>query len=266
MKRVRRNRRKSTSQPIKLPRISFKLPLRWFVVPPAAFGALFVAIVSVRAALSLPIEELRVEGAFQRITPLQVEDAVVSALRGGFLTADLDRLKHAIEALDWVETAELAREWPDTLAVTVTEQQAAARWGSSGLLNVRGNLFSNDHRYNLPELPVLSGPSGSEHEVAARYLEVRRRLSLAGLALAGLAMDERGAWTVELAGGQRVRLGRRDVEMRLDRFFAAVLPALGAQLERIRYVDLRYTNGFAVSWLDELELSRADSVIIVGSG
>lgn len=266
MKRARKNRRKSTPRPIKLPRIRFKLPLRWFVVPPAAVGALFVAVVSVRAALSLPIEQLRVEGAFQRITPLQIEDAVVSALKGGFLTADLDRLKGAIEALDWIDTAELTREWPDTLAVTVTEQQAAARWGNSGLLNVRGDLFSNDRRYRLPELPMLSGPSGSEHEVATRYLELRTRLSLAGLALAGLSMDERGAWTVELAGGQRVRLGRRDVDARLDRFFSAVLPALGNQLERIRYLDLRYTNGFAVSWLDELELSRVDPAIFGGTG
>jgi cell division protein FtsQ len=266
MKRARKNRRKSTPRQIKLPRIRLKLPLRWFVVPPAAFGALFVIIVSVRAALSLPIEELRVEGAFQRITPLQVEDAVVSALEGGFLTADLARLKRAIESLDWVDTAELTREWPNTLAVTFTEQQAAARWGSTGLLNVRGDLFSSDRRYSLPELPVLSGPSGSEHEVASRYLELRTRLSLAGLALAGLSMDDRGAWTVELAGGQRVRLGRRDVEARLDRFFSAVLPTLVNQLERLRYVDLRYTNGFAVSWLDELELSRVDSAIVGGSG
>jgi cell division protein FtsQ len=79
-------------------------------------------------------------------------------------------------------------------------------------------------------------------------------------------MDERGAWTVELAGGQRVRLGRRDVDARLDRFFSAVLPALGAQLDRIRYFDLRYTNGFAVSWLDELELSRVDPAIFGGTG
>jgi len=81
-----------------------------------------------------------------------------------------------------------------------------------------------------------------------------------------LAMDERGAWTVALAGGQQVRLGKRDIAARLDRFFLAVLPALRSELDRIRYVDMRYTNGFAVSWLDELELSRVESTVGVGSG
>lgn len=266
MKRSRRNRRKSAPKPIKLPKITFKLPLRWFVVPPAAVAGVFALFVSARAALSLPVERLEVEGVFQRVTPLQIEGAVADALEGGFLTVDLDALKREIEALDWVDTAELTRIWPDTLGVTVMEQQAAARWGDAGLLNVRGDLFSNDRRYSLPELPVLSGPPGSEHAVAARYLELRERLSSAGLALAGLAMDERGAWTVELAGGQRVRLGKRDVDSRLERFFAAVLPALGRELDRIRYVDMRYTNGFVVAWLDELELSRVAPRAVVGSG
>ena len=265
MKRSRRNRRKSVPKPIKLPKIKFKLPLRWFVVPPAAIAGMFALFVAVRAALSLPVERLEVEGVFQRVTPLQIEGAVADALEGGFLTVDLDALKRDIEALDWVDTAELTRIWPDTLGVTVMEQ-AAARWSDTGLLNVRGDLFSNDRRYSLPELPVLSGPPGSEHEVAARYLQLRERLSLAGLALAGLAMDERGAWTVELVGGQRVRLGKRDVESRLERFFSAVLPALGRELDRIRYVDMRYTNGFVVAWLDELELSHVEPRAVVGSG
>lgn len=266
MKRSKKNRRKTTPRPIKLPRIKFRLPLRWFVVPPAAAAASFALFLTVRAALSLPIERLQIEGVFQRVTPLQIEGTVVDALEGGFLSANLDHLKREIEALDWVDSAELTRIWPDTLGITVVEQHAAARWGDTGLLNVRGDLFSNDRRYSLPELPVLSGPAGSERVVAARYLELRHRLSLAGLTLAGLAMDERGAWTVELAGGQHVRLGKRDLDSRLDRFFAAVLPALGAELERIRYVDMRYTNGFAVSWLNELELSHVGSSTVIGSG
>ncbi len=116
MKRSRRNRRKSTPRPIKLPRVKFRLPLRWFVVPPAAIAALFALFVTARAALTLPVEQLHVEGVFQRVTPLQIEGAVVDALVGGFLTVDLDMLKREIEALDWVDAAELTRVWPDTLS------------------------------------------------------------------------------------------------------------------------------------------------------
>ena len=51
-----------------------------------------------------------------------------------------------------------------------------------------------------------------------------------------------------LEGGPELRLGRRDVGERLERSFAVVTPALAGELERVRYVDLRYTNGFAVGW------------------
>jgi cell division protein FtsQ len=103
----------------------------------------------------------------------------------------------------------------------------------------------------LPELPSLSGPPGSEHEVATRYLAVRGRLAEANLALESLSMDERGAWLVLLAGGQEIRLGRRDIDERLLRFFEVVAPALAAELPRVQYIDLRYSNGFAVGWREE---------------
>ena len=43
-------------------------------------------------------------------------------------------------------------------------------------------------------------------------------------------------------------LGRREIDERLYRFFDVVAPALANDLKRVAYVDLRYTNGFAVGW------------------
>jgi len=79
---------------------------------------------------------------------------------------------------------------------------------------------------------------------------VRGKLAEADLALESLAMDERGAWRLVLGGGQEIRLGRREIDERLYRFFDVVAPALIAVLPRVEYVDLRYTNGFAVGWRD----------------
>jgi cell division protein FtsQ len=155
-----------------------------------------------------------------------------------------------VQALDWVDRANVGRRWPDTLIVRVTEHQAAARWGESGLLNVRGELFAERSPHVFPELPSLAGPPGSERDVARRYLAVRGKLAEADLSLQTLSMDERGSWRLVLEGGQEIRLGRRDIDERLYRFFDVVAPALAAQLKGVEYVDLRYTNGFAVGWRD----------------
>jgi cell division protein FtsQ len=155
-----------------------------------------------------------------------------------------------VQELDWVDRVNVGRRWPDTLIVRVVEHQAAARWGENGLLNVRGELFTERSRHSFPELPSLAGPPGTEHDVARRYLAVRGKLAEAGLALESLELDARGAWRLVLGGGQEIRLGRRDIDERLYRFFDVVAPALAAELKQVEYVDLRYTNGFAVGWRD----------------
>ncbi|HET8697719.1 MAG TPA: cell division protein FtsQ/DivIB [Gammaproteobacteria bacterium] len=217
------------------------------------------AALGARALLDQPVRKLVVEGTFQRVTSLQVEEAVAPDLRRGFLSLNLPELRAHVRRLDWVDKVNVGRAWPDTLIVRVTEHRAAARWGDTGLLNVRGELFTDHARHAYPELPSLSGPPGSEQEVARRYLAARGRLAEADLALESLRMDERGAWTLVLGGGQEIRLGRRDIDERLERFFNVVAPTLTSELGRVDYVDLRYTNGFAVGWRQDVKQLTAEA-------
>ncbi len=91
---------------------------------------------------------------------------------------------------------------------------------------------------------------------------MRGKLAEADLSLQSLSMDERGSWRLVLDGGQEIRLGRRDIDERLYRFFDVVAPALAAQLKGVEYVDLRCTNGFAVGWRD----GPAEDLAAVGGG
>lgn len=224
--------------------------LRAAVTLALSAAALYALGKGAQITLDQPVHNLVVEGTFQRVTPIQVEAAVAEALDAGFMTVDLGALRERVQALDWVDRANVGRQWPDTLIVRVTEHQAAARWGETGLLNVRGELFTENAQHSFPELPRLAGPPGSERDVARRYLAVRGKLTEADLALESLELDERGSWRLMLGGGQEIRLGRRDIDERLYRFFDVVAPALVAELPRVEYVDLRYTNGFAVGWRD----------------
>jgi cell division protein FtsQ len=222
--------------------------LRAALLVPVVAGCLYGLYKGVELVLDQPVRNLVVEGTFQRVTAIQVEAAIAGGLGAGFLTTNLNALRERVEALDWVDRANVGRRWPDTLIVRVTEHQAAARWGETGLLNVRGELFTASSPHAFPELPSLAGPLGTERDVARRYLAVRGKLAEADLKLERLSMDERGAWRLVLGGGQEIRLGRRDIDERLHRFFAVVAPTLAPVLPRVDYVDLRYTNGFAVGW------------------
>lgn len=267
MRRLRGNRRKSP--PLRLPKMpALSLPRVNIdvgrVLGFAAALAMGLGIYALgRNLLELPVQTLAINGSFQRVTRLEIEAAVAPAVDGSFVSVDLDEVRRLVRTIDWVDSVSIERDWPGTIRISYTEHRAAARWGESGLLNTRGELFAEGAGPEYGELPKLAGPGGGHRRVAARYLEIRDRLTRAGLTLDMLSMDARGAFTIALVGGITVRIGRDDVDGRIDRFFAVAVPALAADLDRAEYVDMRYPSGFAVGWRSALpamaELARLDA-------
>ena len=241
----KRNRRQVRNEgPTLLERVDWRAA---GIVAGVAVGVGVIALLLV-LALDRPVQRVLVEGSFQRVSPPEIEAAVVEVARGGLASVDLDEVRGRIERIDWVDHAVVQRRWPDALRVVVVEQVAAARWNDTGLLNARGELFLRNARYVPPELPLLEGPDGSEGMVAQLYLDAQGRLLEAGVRLTGVRLDERGAWELELANGVKVRLGRLAVTDRLDRFIRLASPLVAKRAAEIGYVDMRYTNGFSVGW------------------
>jgi cell division protein FtsQ len=240
-----RNRRKPSVRRRQLPSINW----RALGITAAALAFLGVLAAGVSWALNQPIETVAVQGRFQRVAPMDVERVVKAQVHGaGLLSVDLASVRRAIHTLPWVEAVSVERHWPRGLDVLVIEQTAAARWGERGLLNTRGELFDTDERHVPPELAQLEGPPGKEGLVAQRYFAAEGRLLQAGLRLTAMRLDARGAWEFDLANGVTVRLGRRQVDERFEKFMNAALKLVTQRGEDISYVDMRYTNGFAVGW------------------
>jgi cell division protein FtsQ len=217
-------------------------------------GVLVIAVLGIAGTLGLGaldqnITQVSVTGRFQRVSAGEVEQAVKARVRDvGLVSVDLLAVQRAVEQLPWVDTATVERQWPRALNIRVVEQVAAARWGANGLLNTRGELFISEARHIPPELPRLSGPRGAEAEVARRYLAAQGQLLEAGMRLTAIRLDARGAWEFDLDNGITVRLGRRQVEERFQRFVQAGLGQIANHANDIHYIDMRYTNGFAIGW------------------
>jgi cell division protein FtsQ len=213
-----------------------------------AIAAVVTTYYASASMLDRPIRSIEISGPFQRVTALQIEEAISDQLEDGFVSADLSDIQQSIIALPWIDEATVARRWPSRLRISVTEQVPAAIWGESGLLNVRGELFVMEARHIPAELPRLSGPEHRSGEVAKRYLEVRDRLIPVGLDLRRVHLDPRGAWDMTLHNGVEVRLGRRDVDARTDLFLDIVADIITGRVAEIDYVDMRYSNGFTIGW------------------
>jgi cell division protein FtsQ len=247
---IRRNRLKNRPTPSKAPWQWPKFIVEWrkYGKRAAIVALIFAVLGAFLLALDRPVQTVSMDGSFQRVSPGQIEKAVAPYAHAGFLSTDLDAVQNAVEALPWVDHARVQRRWPNSLHVTVVEQTAAARWGDAGLLNTRGQLFVRSATHVPAELPRLSGPDGTESQVAQRYLSAQGRVLEAGMRIAALRLDERGAWEMDLDSGVTVRLGRRDVDERIDRFIRTVSQVIAHRMTEITYVDMRYSNGFAIGW------------------
>lgn len=239
-----RRRKLKKAKPSKIPRIR----IGRIVAPLVAVAIVLATYQLSLTMLDRTISSLEISGPFQRVTALQIEEAISDEIDAGFVGADLDRIQDQIVALPWIDQARVARRWPSRISITVTEQVPAAIWGERGLLNTRGELFVIEARHPPAELPRLSGPDDRSAEVATRYLEVRDRLIPVGLDLRRVHLDARGAWEMTLNNGIEVRLGRRNVTERTDLFLSVVADIITGRPKAIDYVDMRYGNGFTIGW------------------
>jgi cell division protein FtsQ len=265
-KQARRKKQKKTSR-MQMPKIRFK----HIVAPPLAVAAVVATYYASASMLDRPIRSIEINGPFQRVTALQIEEAISTDLEDGFVSADLLDIQQQIIELPWIDQASVARRWPSRLRITVTEQVPAAIWGERGLLNVRGELFVANARHIPAELPRLSGPEDRSADVAQRYLAVRDRLIPVGLDLRRVHLDARGAWDMTLNNGVEVRLGRRDVDERTDLFLDIVADIITGRAAEIDYVDMRYSNGFTIGWnngsrtpVDDAEEGRDEMLALRG--
>ena len=248
----RRNRKRPQQEPL------FDwVAIRRFALAGGTLLAITASVIFVFLLLDRPVATIQVDGPFARVNASQIEAEVLANLHGGFISLDLDRLSTTIRRLPWVDQVRISRQWPNGLHITLIEQRPAARWGASGLLNVRGELFIADSRHVPAGLPLLAGPPGTEAEVVKVFLAARSYLLPHGLDVVGLVRDPRGAWDMTLSSGVVIRLGRHRVDQRIRRYGDLVLEIIGADPGRVEYVDMRYSNGFAIGWRKQDEAAVA---------
>ena len=196
---------------------------------------------------TLPLQQVTLEAPFEKITKEQLHKLVSEQVNGGFFSVDVAAVTDAVSTLAWVDTVEVRRVWPDALHVTVKEQVPLARWRDQALVNVRGELFFPAVESFPAGMVTLHGPDNSVASMAHQFSVFNQSIELADLNMKRIVLSQRRAWELELNDGVTVVLGRSDMEKRLQRFVQFYSP-LFAAAEKVRRIDMRYTNGFAVQW------------------
>lgn len=220
----------------------------------AGAAALLVAVAIGAARLPLfPIREVVVTNELREVRRAEIERSLSGNLRGNFFSISLDAVRQSLEQLPWVRRAEVRRQWPMSLEVSIEEHVPVAFWGqaSGQLVNSHGEIFAAG--ISVPPsgaLPVLVGPTSFVPEVLGYYQQAADLLKPIGRTPRTLNVSPRLALQLKLDDGMIVELGRQQtkapVRERLERFVEFYPSILTAARKRPEVVDMRYPKGFAL--------------------
>lgn len=231
---------------------------------------LFVAVLlallwaTVKWATRSPVFTVRaiaLDAALQRTNLATVRANAIPRLAGNFFSIDLDASRAAFESVPWVRRAVVRRVWPNRLAVTLEEHQAAALWQggdrrSERLVNTHGEVFeANVGDVEDEGLPTLTGPDKRSAQMLGMLQRLATELQPMGTPVQTLRLTSRGSWRAELEGGATLELGRggdEEVVQRVGRFVRTFAQAAGrfgspgGAPRTLIAADLRHPDGYAL--------------------
>jgi cell division protein FtsQ len=195
----------------------------------------------------LPISSVKIEGEFKHLNKDQLREQAMPVVDGGFFSVDLVSVRDALIKLPWVEDVSVRRQWPDQLLVRVMEKQPVVFWGKNAVLSSKGELFSPGQVLS-ENLPQLDGPEGLHGTMFKELARMQAWLLEAELYIQEMKLDARRSWTLVMQNGIELRLGRNNMYERLQRFASVYRNNFQSETRKIKHIDMRYTNGFAVAW------------------
>lgn len=223
---------------------------QWLTIWVLALG-LFMPVAFTQAQTPWPIEWVRLEGEFEHVSAEQVRAVAAPLVRHGFFGLRLREVQTAVEALPWIKSAGVRKVWPDTVVIRIAEHVPMVRWTDGQLISDTGEIFALPPGAQIQTLPALEGPSDRAEQMIQFFRAAQEVLAGTALAIARVHLSKRGAWTMELSGGQRLALGSKDILERLGRFRSAWLADFRNDPRILRTADLRYPSGLSIQWVEQ---------------
>jgi cell division protein FtsQ len=201
-----------------------------------------------RLVTALPIKYVRTEGVFQYLSKDDIKTALKPLVKTGFFDANVQAIQVAVSTLPWVESVTVKRVWPDAIDIKVRERKPFVRWGEKNLISNQGVVFTPKSIEPFEDLLMVIGPDQQHAKVLEIMKGVKTALADQSLELVEFSINNRWAWKLKLANGLEILLGRSEQLKKLQRFLKTLTVLQQEQIDAMEVVDLRYPNGYAVSW------------------
>ena len=233
-------------------RISFSVILLVLLFVCAASGVGWV-YAGMLAQERWPIKWMQVDGPFERVSAEQLRAHLEPMAGGSFFTVDTKGMQDAALNISWISDVVVQKTWPDSITVSVREYMPVAHWVDGHLIAADGSAFVVPFADDIQGLPWLDSPIAQRETVFTSWKKFDDLLVVIGQQVETLSVDARGSWSAELSGGTTVKFGKGDVFKGLNTLISSWNGLMQDKSLPPVSIDLRYTNGFAVLWPENIE-------------
>ncbi len=206
----------------------------------------------------MPIQKIRIQGAFKHLNTARVKQQLEAYLGRGFFSLDIKSMQQKIARQDWIQSVSIQRVWPGELRVDINEKQAVARWDGQHLLSSNASVFKADSQA-FDDLPLVHGFKDDSENLLHEYRQLSKRFGALGLNIREMNVDGKGALNLLLGNRITVKMGSEQRAMKIDHFLSVYPKIIRPQAEAIRQIDFRYSNGFAIAWKSDALKPQGDN-------
>ena len=177
-----------------------------------------------------------------------ISKAVKYLYSKSFFEIDLNYLKNKLEKIEWVRKINVRRSYPNEIIIDIEEHTPILIWNNKMYINKYGEKF---HVSKIDKnIPILISDESRINEVFTYFKLFNEKLSSRKLDLkiTKIMENEIRSLTISLSSGINIKLGSKDVNNKIPLFFEIYKSLNTRDLNKIRYIDMRYSNGFSVGW------------------
>lgn len=177
-----------------------------------------------------------------------ISNAVKYLYSKSFFDIDLNYLKNKLEKIEWVRKINVRRSYPNEIIIDIEEHTPILIWNNKMYINTYGEKF-NVSKIDK-NIPILISDESRINEVFTYFKLFNEKLSSRKLdfKITKIMENEIRSLTISLSSGINIQLGSKDVNIKIPLFFEIYKSLNTRDLNKIRYIDMRYSNGFSVGW------------------
>ena len=103
---------------------------------------IFFVLGFIYVSINQSITSINIQGDLKRVSKKGIETVVLELKNQGFLTVNQSKYKDKLEAIDWVKSVKINKQWPNTINLIVEEDDVIGLWNERLLMNSAGELYA----------------------------------------------------------------------------------------------------------------------------